>query len=91
MLYPTVIYALQPSPFPLPFGVEGYHYYGKVIWMEILLTFTFTVVFLMSKYKPSLQGTDEIIKGIGVAIVMFNCYALSAGSGGSLNPALGLT
>lgn len=45
----------------------------------------------MSKYKPSLQGTDEIIKGLGVALVLFSCYDLSFESGAILNPALAIT
>jgi hypothetical protein len=68
-----------------------YDYFAKVIWMEILLTFTFTVVFLFAKYKPSLQGTDEIIKGLGVTFVLSSCYDLAAGSGAIFNPALAIT
>lgn len=70
---------------------DGHPQYAKVIWMETLLTFNFTVVFLMMKYKISAKNSDEILKGIGLGFVLAICIATSYGSGGSLNPALGLS
>lgn len=54
------------------------------------MTFAFTVVFLMSKYKASLQGSDEILKGFCVAFALYASYAISYGSGAILNPALAI-
>ena len=54
----------------------------------MLLTFTFSVVFLLAKNKFSTKGSDEILKGFVIAMTMFACIATSYGSGGSLNPAL---
>lgn len=72
------------------FSQKGNIYYGKIVWMEILNTFTFVVCYLLIIYKPSLRTVDELIKGIGIAYVLWICYFLSAGSGACLNPALGL-
>ena len=69
---------------------HGNLYYGKFVFLEILNTFTFVLVYLLIIYKPSLRTVDEIIKGLGVSITLWVCYFLSAGSGACLNPALGL-
>jgi glycerol uptake facilitator-like aquaporin len=55
-----------------------------------LNTLTFTWVYLIIIYKPSLRTVDEIIKGLGLATTLWICYFLCAGGGSSLNPALGL-
>ena len=47
-------------------------------------------MYLLVIYKPSLRTVDEIIKGVAVAITLWICYFLSAGSGACYNPALGL-
>jgi glycerol uptake facilitator-like aquaporin len=72
------------------FSEKGNIYYGKVIFLEILNTLTFTWIYLLVIYKPTLRTVDEVIKGIGLAFVLWICYYLSAGSGACLNPALGL-
>ena len=72
------------------FSALGNIYYGKVIFLEILNTLTFTWVYLLLIYKPQLRTVDEIVKGIALTFVSYMCYILSAGSGASLNPALGL-
>ena len=72
------------------FSSLGNIYYGKVVFLEILNTMTFVWVYLLSVYKPSLRTVDEIVKGIGLAVTLWICYFLSAGSGACLNPALGL-
>lgn len=56
----------------------------------MLNSFTFTLIYLIIIYKPTLRTTDEIVKGIGIAITLTACYYLSASSGACLNPALGL-
>lgn len=58
--------------------------------MEILNTLTFTWIYLIIIYKPNLRTTNEITKGIGLAIALWICYFLCAGAGACLNPALGL-
>ena len=63
-------------------------YYMKIIWMEMLLTFTFSTLFLLIKTKFTSKDSDEVIKGIGLAFVFAATLGISAGSGGCLNPAL---
>ena len=72
------------------FSPSGNIYYGKFCFLEILNTLTFTWVYLLVIYKPSLRTVDEIIKGIGLGTTLWGCYYLSAWSGACLNPALGL-
>jgi glycerol uptake facilitator-like aquaporin len=72
------------------FSPEGNLYYGKFCFLEILNTLTFTWVYLLVIYKPSLRTVDEIVKGIGLGTTLWICYYLSAWSGACLNPALGL-
>jgi glycerol uptake facilitator-like aquaporin len=78
------------GPYFWYFSQLGNIYYGKVVFLEILNTLTFIWVYLIVIYKPSLRTVDEIIKGLAVAITLWMCYFLSAGSGACLNPALGL-
>ena len=72
------------------FSDLGNIYYAKIVFLEILNTMTFLIIYLLVIYKPSLRTVDEIIKGFGVSIALWICYALSAGSGACLNPALAL-
>ena len=72
------------------FSELGNIYYAKVAFLETLNSFTFTFVYLLIIYKPSLRTVDEIIKGIGISITLWACFVLSAGSGACLNPALAL-
>lgn len=72
------------------FSELGNIYYAKIVWLEILNSFTFIWVYLLIIYKPSLRTVDEIIKGIGASFALYAAYVLSAGSGACLNPALGL-
>ena len=72
------------------FSELGNIYYAKIIFLEILNTFLFTLIYLLVIYKPSLRTVDEIIKGLGISFVLFAVYMMSAGSGACLNPALGL-
>ena len=61
-----------------------------MVFLEILNTMTFLIVYLFVIYKPSLRTVDEIIKGLGLSVVLWICYGLSAGTGACLNPALAL-
>lgn len=72
------------------FSDQGNIFYGKVVWVEILNTLTFTWVYLLVIYKPSLRTVDEIVKGLGLSIVLWMCYFLCAEGGAGLNPAFGL-
>ena len=72
------------------FSELGNIYYAKIVFLEILNTMTFLIIYLLVIYKPSLRSVDEIIKGFGVSIALWICYVLSAGSGACLNPALAL-
>lgn len=72
------------------FSQLGNIYYAKVVFLEILNTMTFILVYLLVIYKPSLRTVDEIIKGLGVSVTLWICYGLSAGSGACYNPALAL-
>ena len=56
-----------------------------------MLTLNFSVIFLFMKNKFSLKNSDEILKGVCLAFVLIGCISMSYGSGGCLNPALGLT
>ena len=80
----------DPNPLFWYFSPLGNIYYGKVVFLEILNTLTFTWVYLLVIYKPSLRTVDEIMKGIAVSVTLWICYFLCAGSGACLNPALGL-
>jgi hypothetical protein len=53
-------------------------------------SFVWVYAYLIIVYKPSLRSVDEIIKGLGVALVMYACLATTAESGGCLNPALAI-
>ena len=66
-------------------------YFAKIILIETLMTFTFTVIFLLMKYKGTLDSTEQIIKGMALAVVLIALYGMSHGSGGCYNPAHALT
>jgi hypothetical protein len=72
------------------FSEAGNIYYAKIVWMEVVMSFFFIYSYLLFIYKPTLRTVDEIIKGIGLAIILWICYFLTAGAGACLNPALGL-
>lgn len=65
-------------------------YYGKVLWLEMWNTFIFVYAYLLVIYKPSIRTVDEIIKGLGIALVLYACYSMTAESGASLNPAFAI-
>ena len=72
------------------FSELGNLYYAKICFLETLNTFTFTLAYLFVIYKPSLRTVDEIIKGVGISLILWVSYFLCAGGGACLNPALGL-
>ena len=72
------------------FSELGNIYYAKIIFLEILNSFMFIYAYLLVIYKPSLRTVDEIIKGLGLSVVLWVAYVLCADAGACLNPALGL-
>jgi len=65
-------------------------YYGKILWLEMWNSFVFIYVYLLVMYKPEVRSIDTIMKGIGLALVLYVCYALCAEAGACLNPALAI-
>ena len=80
LLYPSTHYVNK----------NGNHEYLNVIWMEFFLTFTFTTIFLLLKNKFSTKNSDEIVKGLAIAFAFNAILSIQYGSGGCLNPALGV-
>jgi glycerol uptake facilitator-like aquaporin len=74
----------------LYYDVDGSGYYGRVIFQEALQTFAFTLIYLIVRYERTLKKTDLVIKGLGLAFAMSVALSMTAGSGGSLNPAFAL-
>ena len=72
------------------FSELGNIYYAKIVFLEILNTYLFCLIYLLVIYKPSLRTVDELVKGITMGFVLWICYELCAGSGSCLNPALGV-
>jgi glycerol uptake facilitator-like aquaporin len=62
----------------------------KPFFLEAVMTFVFTLVFLYMKFKAIYITSDEILKGLTIAIALYTCLAMTAGSGGCLNPWFGL-
>lgn len=65
-------------------------YWGRLILQEILQTFLFTLVYLVLKYDAVLSKTDRVLKGLCLSVIFTACLFMTRGSGGCLNPALGL-
>lgn len=65
-------------------------YYGKILWLEFMNTFVFVYAYLLVIYRPALRTVDEIIKGLGLSLVLYASYAMCAESGACLNPALAI-
>lgn len=65
-------------------------YFARLLLNEFLLTFTFIFIVLIVKYKKSLVGVTNPIKGIAITLALFCCYGMSAGAGACLNPWFGL-
>ena len=65
-------------------------YWGRVVLSEVLLSFLFSLIYLVVRFDRSMKNVDRIVKGFGVALTLTVCLSMTAGSGGSLNPAVGL-
>jgi glycerol uptake facilitator-like aquaporin len=57
---------------------------------EVLQTFVFTLVYLVLKYDAVLSKTDRILKGVCLCFIFLASLSMTRGSGGCLNPAIGL-
>eukprot|EP00347_Sterkiella_histriomuscorum_P010509 403376010 len=64
--------------------------YGRLVAQELLQTFTFTLVFLVVKYRRTFCHTDDIVKGLVLAGTLYACYHLDLEAGESFNPAFAL-
>lgn len=73
------------------FSEFGNIFYAKILWLEMLNSFVLVYAYLLMIYRPALRTVDEIIKGIGFALVLYACLATTAESGGCLNPALAIS
>ena len=69
---------------------DGTLKFGRLIMQEILQTFTFTLVFLIVKYRRTFAKTDDIVKGIVLAMTLYGCYYMDLQAGESFNPAFAL-
>lgn len=65
-------------------------YWGRLIMHEALQTFFFTIVYLVLRYESAMKQVDRIIRGAAASITLIACLSMTANSGGSLNPALGI-
>ena len=65
-------------------------FWGFGVLQEILQTFLFTLVYLVLKYDAVLSRTDRVLKGLCLSFIFGACLFMTRGSGGCLNPALGL-
>ena len=65
-------------------------YWGRLLMHEVFLTFIFSAIYLVIRFEQSMKKVDRLIKGLGVTLALTICLQMTAGSGGCLNPALGL-
>lgn len=65
-------------------------YWGRLLAHETFLTFVFGLVYLILRFEPTMRKTDRLIKGVGACFTLLVCLSMSAGSGGCLNPAIGI-
>ena len=64
-------------------------YWGRLIGYEVLLTATFTIIYLIIRFEASMKKVDRITKGAACSIALGACLSMTNGAGESLNPALG--
>jgi len=64
-------------------------YWGRLIGYEVLLTATFTIIYLILRFETSMKKVDRITKGAACSIALGACLSMTNGAGESLNPALG--
>lgn len=88
---------LRPNP-TLTNGSESMYYtdsgehlhYGKMWFLEGIMTMIFAIVFLAVKFRYPLKRSDEVLKGVALAFTLYACLELTAGAGACLNPWFGL-
>jgi glycerol uptake facilitator-like aquaporin len=68
----------------------GEIYWGRLLMFETLLTFVFTVIYLVLRYESAMKKVDRMVKGIAACFTLTVCLQMSAGSGGALNPCIGI-
>ena len=49
------------------------------------------MIFLIFKYEPYFQKSNNLLKGLALSHVLTACYLMSIGAGACLNPALGMS
>lgn len=70
--------------------ITGDVYWGRILAQEILLSFIFALIYLIVRFDRSMKSVDRIVKGLAVCLTLTVCLSMSAGSGGCLNPVIGL-
>ena len=65
-------------------------YWGRLLMFEVFLSFVYTLIYLILRFEPDMRKVDRLIKGFGASFALLVCLKMTAGSGGCLNPALGL-
>lgn len=87
-------YRLLPqdlSPGKIYVDKEGYPYWARLVSQEALQSMSFFIVYLVVTLDKNMQKVDQILKGLSISIALAVCCGLTLGSGGCLNPAIGLT
>jgi glycerol uptake facilitator-like aquaporin len=67
----------------------GETYWARIIVDETLLSFLFTVIYLVVRFESSMHKVDRIIKGFAMTMTFFACLLMTNSSGATFNPALG--
>lgn len=70
-------------------ATTGDSYWGRLICDETLVSFLFTVIYLIVRFESSMCKVDRLIKGIAMSFTIVACTFLSNGSGAIFNPAIG--
>eukprot|EP00347_Sterkiella_histriomuscorum_P018893 403343769 len=65
-------------------------FFGRVCMQEFLWTFTFTLIFLIIQFEPSLRKVNKIAKGLAISHSLGACLSFTLNSGSCFNPVLGL-
>ena len=86
----TKSFYLLPNGNNLYFNSLGDVYWARIILQEVIQTFIFTLVYLVLKYDASMNKIDRVLKGVVISLVFIVCLSMTRGSGGCLNPALGM-
>lgn len=65
-------------------------YWGRLIMYEVFLTFIFTLIYLILRFEADMRKVDRLVKGFAACFSLLVCLSMAAGSGGCLNPAIGI-